>query len=95
MISCLRYPLRRVKLRQFTPLTPVDFVETRCTSVNPLPDLYVEICKHLSKLAIAKLNDLLSRPREDEQVDGVLNTKKKLNPITVKLQRDDIVTAQA
>lgn len=94
IMSCLIYPLRRAKLRELTDLAPVRIIETRWSSVNTLLQRYVKIREHLEKLDIAELQELLLERREEQNIDTLLDTMKKLNSITLKLQRDDVLIAQ-
>lgn len=64
-MSCLYYPLRRAKLVHFTNFAPVEYVETRWSSVVTMLRRYIKMRDYLGKLDIEKLDNLLLSKKED------------------------------
>lgn len=61
--------------------------------MNSVLDRCVQICQHLSKLSVAKHDELLFSTKKNKQDDEVLRSMKRPNYITMKIQRDNITIA--
>lgn len=73
----------------------MHFLATTPSSVSSLFDCCIQICQHLPSVSIVELNDALVSAGEGRKVDEELVNKKRLNSITVKLQQNEVITAQA
>lgn len=90
----LYFPLRRAQLFEFTEYTPVKCNDTGWSSMDGMHGRYVLARGHLPKLNIPDLKNVLLGRKESQEVDRILETMRKLNFITLKLQRDDATISQ-
>lgn len=94
IMSKLSFPVRRAKLREKVVLVPIKANETRWSSKYSMLKRYIEIREFLPGLAIHEIEESLLLRKEDQQVDAIWETMKKLDSITLCLKRDNTTVSQ-